>query len=174
MIRRPPRSTRVRSSAASDVYKRQAPTTSSPPRWRSWTAGTPGGSRSITSGRTRPLRSSIWPPSRATTSRTATPTRTRSPTHPCWTPSATAPWSTPLGRHPPQPAIGVDHGAVADGVQQGRIGDRVRVGVAVREVVALLGGQLEDRARLVLPEVVERDPPGVPAVHDLHLGGDEV
>src|SRR5665811_541451 len=27
MIRRPPRSTRVRSSAASDVYKRQAPTT---------------------------------------------------------------------------------------------------------------------------------------------------
>src|SRR5450756_2578497 len=73
-----------------------APTTSSPPRWRSWTAGTPGGSRSTTSGRTRPPRSSSWPPNRATTSRSATPTRTRSPTHPCWTPSATAPLSTPI------------------------------------------------------------------------------
>eukprot|EP00657_Telonema_sp_P-1_P012416 TRINITY_DN896_c0_g1_i4.p1 TRINITY_DN896_c0_g1~~TRINITY_DN896_c0_g1_i4.p1 ORF type:complete len:110 (-),score=57.88 TRINITY_DN896_c0_g1_i4:33-362(-) len=38
MIRRPPRSTQSRSSAASDVYKRQYPSCMrSLPRWSSWT-----------------------------------------------------------------------------------------------------------------------------------------
>src|SRR5665811_2509014 len=37
MIRRPPRSTRVRSSAASDVYKRQAPMGAAPMAFALWT-----------------------------------------------------------------------------------------------------------------------------------------
>src|SRR5215467_15316794 len=87
--------------------------------------------------------------------------------------AATALHSTERQYRPPplrgdaaQCAVGVDHPGMADYLEHGQVGDRVGVGIAVRQRVSPLLGQLADLGGLGLAVGVELHLAGVVAIGD--------